>query len=152
MSVEPRAPAITSNNCDAAPRPNASASGPEDVRMSCMVTTVPAPVTRANAAPIAAAAPSSSWSGTTPLMSYALKMPARSPNARPASRDTISAPRSVRAALPSLSVLRRTRAQHSQVTPAADLDALADRLGVEPTVRAGPRRVVHHRVGQRFQV
>ena len=60
--------------------------------MSCMVTTVPAPVTRANAAPIASAAPSSSWSGTTPLMSYALKMLARSPNARPASRDTTGAP------------------------------------------------------------
>ena len=52
--------------------------------MSCMVTIVPAPVTRANAAPTASATPSSSWSGTTPLMSYALTMLARSPNAGPA--------------------------------------------------------------------
>src|SRR6266567_2821712 len=81
MSVEPRPPATTSAPCAAAPRPNASASGGEEARMSCMTTIVPAPVTRANAAPIASVMPSSSWSGTTPLMSYALTMLARSPNA-----------------------------------------------------------------------
>ena len=74
--------------------------------MSCMVTIVPAPVTRANAAPTASATPSSSWSGTTPLMSYALTMLARSPNAGPASRDTTARPPGA-SALPSLSVLRR---------------------------------------------
>ena len=83
MSVEARPPASTSAPWAVAPRPNASASGAEEVRMSCMVTIVVAPVTRANAAPTASATPSSSWSGTTPLMSYALTMLARSPNAGP---------------------------------------------------------------------
>src|SRR5208283_1442913 len=46
------------------------------------------------AAPTASATPSSSWSGTTPLMSYALTMLARSPNAGPAlSLATSAAPR-----------------------------------------------------------
>src|SRR5262249_2363133 len=146
MSVEPRPPASTSAPCDAAPRPNASASGPEVVRMSCMVTIVPAPVTRANAAPTASATPSSSWSGTTPLMSYALTMLARSPNGDPPDRGRCRPP--VRAALPALSALRRACAQHPQVAPAADLDALADRLLLGRYPRAG----LHHRVGQRFQV
>ncbi len=52
--------------------------------MSCMVTIGPTPVTRANAAPTASATPSSSWSGTIPLMSYALTMLARSPKSGPA--------------------------------------------------------------------
>src|ERR1700761_8146058 len=87
MSVEPRTEASTFAPADAAPRPKASASGPELGRMSCTVTTVVAPVTRTNAAPTASATPSSSWSGTTPLMSYALTMLARSPTLDPPSRD-----------------------------------------------------------------
>ena len=79
MSVEARPEASTSAPAAAAPRANASASGPEEVRMSCPVTILVAPVTVTKAAPIDSATDSSSWSGTTPLMSYALKMLARSP-------------------------------------------------------------------------
>ena len=74
MSVEPSPPDTTSAPCAAAPRPNAAASGAEEVRMSCTVTTDAAPVSRANAAPITSAASSSSSSGTMPRMSYALKI------------------------------------------------------------------------------
>src|SRR5579875_636346 len=81
MSVEPSPAAMTSAPCEAAPRPNASASGAEEVRMSCMVTTFGAPVSRTKAPPTASATPSSSWSGTTPRMSYALKIFASSPTA-----------------------------------------------------------------------
>ena len=42
--------------------------------MSCTVTTWEAPVSRTNAAPTASATSSSSSSGTTPRMSYALKI------------------------------------------------------------------------------
>src|SRR5208282_1145799 len=139
MSVEPRPAASTSAPCDAAPRPNASASGPEEVRMSCTVTIVLAPVSLANAAPIASATASSSWSGTTPLMSYALTILARSPTAGPASR---AAPAGRPGALPSLSVLRRAGAQHAQVPAPADLDTLAHGLLVDPH----PRRRLHYRV------
>src|SRR5260370_35239059 len=54
--------------------------------------------------------------------------------------------------LASLSVLRGARAQHSEVTAAADLDALADGLLVG--VFAGPALGLglHDRVGQRLQV
>src|SRR5580692_3093769 len=149
MSVEPRPPASTSAPCDAAPRPNASASGPEEVRMSCTVTTSPAPVSLTNAAPIASATPSSSCSGTIPLMSYALKMLARSPTAGSASRDRTGDGRAQAAwPAPSLSVLRRPGAQHSQVAAPTDLDALADGLLFLP----GPRLGLHHRVGERLQV
>ena len=41
----------------------------EEVRMSCMITTDGAPVSRAKPAPIASATASSSSSGTIPLMS-----------------------------------------------------------------------------------
>src|SRR5262245_41454914 len=119
--------------------------------MSCMVTIVAAPVTRANAAPTASATPSSSWSGTTPLMSYALAMLARSPNAGPAPRDpTVRPPRA--SAPPSLTALPRPRAQHPQVAPASDLDALADGLLLEPAIRPRPRLGLHHRVRERFEV
>src|ERR1700722_19170493 len=149
MSVEPRP----------APRPNAAASGTEEARMSCPVRIVAAPVSFANAAPTASATPSSSWSGTTPLMSYALTMLARSPTAGHASR--------LRPGpglyLASLSVLRGARAQHAEVAAAADFDALADGVlaGVvdvsaevfaevfaEPALGMG----LHDRVGQGFQV
>src|ERR1700729_1298688 len=74
MSVEPRPPLITSAPCAAAPCPNASASGTDEVRMSCTVTRAGAPVSRTNAAPTASATLSSSSSGTVPRMSYALKI------------------------------------------------------------------------------
>ena len=69
MSVEPSPPATTSAPWLATPRPNASASNGEDVRMSCMIATDGAPVSRAKAAPTASATVSSSSSGTIPLMS-----------------------------------------------------------------------------------
>src|ERR1700677_2606315 len=137
MSVEPRPDASTSAPWDAAPRPNASASGPEDVRMSCTVTIFFAPVTWTNAAPIASATSSSSWSGTTPLMSYAFTILARSPIPPPVQL----------ALLTSLSVFGRSGLQHPEVATPTDLDALAD--GLPGTL---PRPVVHHRVGQRLQV
>src|SRR3984957_19038583 len=136
MSVEPRPEASTSAPCEAAPRPNASASGPEDARMSCTVTIFLAPVTWTNAAPTASATPSSSWSGTTPLMSYAFTILARSPIPPPVQL----------AVLTSLSVLGRSGLQHPQVTATAYLDALADWL-----LGSFPRPVVHHRVGERLQ-
>ena len=74
MSLEPRPPMITSAPWAVAPRPKAAASGADEVRMSCMVTTDLAPVTWTNAAPMASAAASSSSSGTMPRMSYALKI------------------------------------------------------------------------------
>src|SRR6266516_587331 len=74
MSVEPSPPETTSAPWAAAPRPNASASGTEEARMSCTVTRDFAPVRHANAAPIRSAASSSSSSGTSPRMSYALKI------------------------------------------------------------------------------
>src|ERR1700722_7654652 len=153
MSVEPRP----------APRPNAAASGTEEARMSCPVRIVAAPVSFANAAPTASATPSSSWSGTTPLMSYALTMLARSPTAGHASRLRPG----LGLYLASLSVLRGARAQHAEVAAAAAVGALADGLlaGVvdvsarvsarvfaevfaEPALGMG----LHDRVGQRFQV
>src|SRR5271170_5169636 len=156
MSVEPRPAASTLAPWAAAPRPNASARGPEEARMSCTVRIVAAPVSLANAAPIASAAFSSSWSGTTPLMSYALTMLARSPTAGHASRCWLprlgwpggTASENWVSYLASLSVLRRAGAQHPEVAAAADLDALADGLGVHLALRVG----FHHRVGQRFQV
>ncbi len=57
-------------------------------------------------------------------------------------------PRVVRAALPSLSVLRRPGAQHPQVAPAADLDPLPHGLLLGPH----SRRRLHHRVRERLQV
>ncbi len=69
MSLDPSPPATTSAPCAVAPRPNASASGGEEVRMSCMTATDGAPVSRAKAAPIRSATVSSSSSGTIPLMS-----------------------------------------------------------------------------------
>ncbi len=74
MSVEPRPPSITSAPWAAAPRANASASGRDEVRMSCTVTRLAAPVNRAKAAPTDSATCSSSSSGTIPRMSYALKI------------------------------------------------------------------------------
>ena len=74
MSVEPSPADSTSAPWEAAPTPNASASGAEEVRISCTVTIVWAPVIRANAAPTAPATVSSSSSGTIPRMSYALKI------------------------------------------------------------------------------
>ncbi len=60
---------MTSAPWAAAPRPNASASGADEVRMSCTVTTLRAPVSRANAAPTDSATCSSNSSGTMPRMS-----------------------------------------------------------------------------------
>ena len=68
-----------------APRANAPASGPEDVRMSWTITTSPAPVSRMKAAPTASATPSLSSPGTTPRMSYALMIFAKSATAARAS-------------------------------------------------------------------
>ena len=117
--------------------------------MSCTVTIASAPVSWTKAAPTASATPSSSWSGTTPLMSYALTMLARSPTLdlppvtqrRPAFAECGLAP--------SLSVLRGPRTQHPQVAAAADLDALPDRLLFRPR---RPRLRLHDRVRERLQV
>ena len=74
MSVEPSPADTTSAPWAAAPCANASASGADEVRMSCTVTTDAAPVSRTNAPPTASATLSSSSSGTVPRMSYALKI------------------------------------------------------------------------------
>src|ERR1700722_9256529 len=149
MSVEPRPAASTSAPWLAAPRRNAAASGAEEARMSCTVRIVAAPVSFANAAPTASATPSSSWSGTTPLMSYALTMLARSPTLDPPS-VTRTAPCLYRTRPgPSLSVLRRPGTQHPQVAAAADLDALADRLFF---LLRRPGLGFHDRLGERLEV
>src|ERR1700761_7926688 len=163
MSVEPRPAAMTSAPCDAAPRPNACASGAEDVRMSCTVTRCRAPVSRTNPAPTASATCSSRSSGTTPRMSYALKISANSPTHRghapPAAAPGLRAYR----LHPGLSCglapgglgrwlrLGRGRTDHPQVAAPAHLHALPDRLG--------PRRPLAlllgnlpYRVGQSLQV
>src|SRR5579859_565046 len=79
MSVEPSPPDTTPAPCAVAPRANASASGADEARMSCTVTIARAPVILAKPAPTASATVSSSSSGTTPRMSYALKIFAKSP-------------------------------------------------------------------------
>src|SRR5690242_9285906 len=178
MSVEPRPASTTSAPWEVAPRANAAASGPDDSRMSCAVTTASAPVTRTNAAPAASATASSSSSGTTPRMSYALKILARSPTPAPlyASDDRKSAgqpslPGSAAAAragagrgrdrghscgriIPAAGSLlrlgaRRFGAQHAQVPAAADLGALAD--GLLPGGRRGAGGLADG-VGERLQV
>src|SRR6516225_11522646 len=170
MSVEPSPPDTTSAPWEAAPSPKASASGPEEVRMSCTVTTAGAPVSRAKAAPTASATLSSSSSGTVPRMSYALKIFAYSatkgclprlllrcqapgcPGHDAPGRDrwTPSLPgmprRRSHAGLARPAVLRR-RAQHPEMAAPAHLDPLPDRLAG----RARFRRL-HHRVGQGLQI
>src|SRR5260370_15972109 len=110
MWVEPSPPATTSAPWDAAPCPNASANGGEEVRMSCTVTTADAPVSRTNAAPTASATPSSISSGTVPRMSYALKIFAYS-------ATTACLPPSPRLPVPGRDALgrdRRTRAYRAR--------------------------------------
>ena len=64
----------TSAPACAAPVANASASPGELGRMSCPTTTVVAATTWTKAAPARRASSSSSWSGTVPRTSYALKI------------------------------------------------------------------------------
>ncbi len=59
----------TSAPARAAPSPNASARPGELGRMSCPTTTVAAPTTETNAAPVRRASSSSTWSGTVPRTS-----------------------------------------------------------------------------------
>src|SRR6266542_3922964 len=92
MSVEPRPAATMFAPCSVAPRANASASGADEVRMSCTVTIGDAFVSRANAAPTASAVPSSISSGTMPRTSYALNIFARSVTSAPASGSLLPAP------------------------------------------------------------
>src|SRR5579875_15419 len=151
MSVEPRPPWITSAPWAAAPRPSASASGAELVRISCSVISVSAPVSRTKAAPTASATPSSSSAGTTPLMSYALKIFSRSLTSAPFSgfscrHKPAGLPRRLppgknpqacqvqpigREPVASLGVRlgRGGGAQDAQMAAAAHLDALADGFG-----------------------
>src|SRR6185437_15066200 len=146
MSVEPRPPLMTSAPWEAAPRPSACASGPDEVRMSCSVTSAFVPVSLTNAAPTASATVSSSSSGTTPLMSYAKKILSRSlTSARfliPSATNfpgTTYRSRAKQAVL-GLGLGGGSGAEHAQMAAAANLDALANRLGrarQRGTVRRG---------------
>ncbi len=77
-SVEARPMSITSAPVLVTPSANAFARPGLDGRMSYPTTTVPpsasTSITSTNAAPTARAMSSSSWSGTTPRTSYALKI------------------------------------------------------------------------------
>src|SRR5918996_1449529 len=121
----------TSAPREVTPSANAADNGSEDGRMSCPTTTAPGPSrTSTNAAPTSRAIPSCSSSGTTPRMSYALTMPARSRTAEPYRRMEPSA---------------LGAGQHAQVAPAADLVHPGSVRGL----RAGG---LAYRVGEREQV
>src|SRR5918996_1649848 len=122
---------MTSAPREVTPSANAADSGSEDGRMSCPTTTAPGPSrTSTNAAPTSRAIPSCSSSGTTPRMSYAFTMPARSRTAEPYRRMEPSA---------------LGAGQHAQVAPAADLVHAG---GVRGLGAGG----LAHRVGEREQV
>src|SRR6266542_6372317 len=161
MSVEPRPAATTLLPCAVAPREKASASGAEEVRMSCMMTIAAASVSRTNAAPVASATSSPSSSGTMPRMSYALKIFARSVIGSSlwfAASATVAMSNAQSPSLPSPATLgfrgfaglrfaraargtRRRRPQHAQVAAAAYLDPLTDGLFGGLRSRGLPDRV-----------
>src|SRR6266487_3488367 len=134
MSVEPRPAATTLLPCAVAPREKASASGAEEVRMSCMMTIAAASVSRTNAAPVASATSSPSSSGTMPRMSYALKIFARSVIA-----SSLWFAASATVAMSNAQSPRRP--QHAQVAAAAHLDPLTDGLFGGLRSRGLPDRV-----------
>src|SRR3954463_11626713 len=78
MSVDDSPASTTDAPRSRAPSAKARARPGPDSRMSCAVTILAAPVTSRNAAPMARAIVSSSWSGTTPRTSYALTRAERS--------------------------------------------------------------------------